>query len=84
MNWEMIFVGIGASISGTIVGSLLTAWLTHRFQARLLRQQLEAQRQSHAELLAFFDQALKDSHIRLRSLAKSLVSGLAALANTRS
>jgi hypothetical protein len=41
MNSDLISTGVGATLLGTILGALLTCWLTFYFQKRLLKQQLE-------------------------------------------
>ena len=55
MDWNTIFVGIGAAVIATVVGSLLTVIMTYRFQKRLLDQQIIAQEKSHKELLVILD-----------------------------
>jgi hypothetical protein len=44
------------TLSGVVLGAILTCFLTYWFQKKLLQQQLVSQEKSHKELLAFFDQ----------------------------
>lgn len=48
---EQILLGLFSGIFGVVVGSIITAWLTYRFQKRLLDLQLEEQNKSHAQLM---------------------------------
>ena len=72
MLWETIFVGIGATIIGTIVGSVLTAYLTHRFHASLLKQQLDFQRESQKEFTAFLASSIEEISGRLQQLSRTI------------
>ena len=49
MTYEVFFAGVG----GTLLGALLTCWLTYGFKKRLLEQQLEFQKQLLEQQLAF-------------------------------
>ena len=60
-TYELFFAGAGATALGTLVG----AWLSFRFQKKLLKQQLDFQKTLHEEQLAFqVEQGKQDAEIR--------------------
>jgi hypothetical protein len=71
MTYEIFWSGAGA----VVLGALIAAWLTYRFQAKLLHQQLEFQERLHKELLAFQkEQAELDAATRERIQEEQLAA----------
>jgi hypothetical protein len=73
--WIQTVVPGLVGIIGVIVGCILTSRLTHKFQAKLLQQQLEAEAKGHQELL----DTLRAGGAEAKNQAETIGAGLAML-----
>jgi uncharacterized membrane-anchored protein YhcB (DUF1043 family) len=88
MTYEILFVGVGGAIIGTIIGAFISARLTYSFQKKLLEQQLDFQKQQ-AEADTILRKQIHDETIEtIKSLRDTLnikigmvVTRLSALSN---
>lgn len=71
-----VMIGAAVGVASAVVGSLLTAWTTYRFQLSLLEKQIEMNKQMHAQLIeeqqAFAQSMERDrrQHDRMQDMAK--------------
>jgi hypothetical protein len=83
MSYELLFVGVGGTVIGTLLGSWLTARLTYGFQKQLLRQQLDFLKQQgeddaklrnaiHVEWKAIFTEFRNMLNTRVMNLGSRL------------
>lgn len=49
MDYDVLFAGVGGTVLGTLIGAWVTARLTYGFQKQLLKQQLDFQKQQAEE-----------------------------------
>jgi hypothetical protein len=56
MTYEVFFAGAGGTLLGTLLGAWLSCRMTFEFQKRLLQQQLDFQKQLADQQLAFTKQ----------------------------
>ncbi len=56
MTYEVFFAGVGGTLLGTLIGAWLSCRMTFDFQKRLLQQQLDFQKQLADQRLAFMKQ----------------------------
>lgn len=49
MTYEVLFAGVGGTVLGTLLGAWLSSRLTYSFQKRLLEQQLQFQKRQADE-----------------------------------
>lgn len=63
MTYEILFVGVGGTVLGTLLGSFITTRLTYGFQKKLLKQQLNFQKEQ-AEADAIFRKQIHDETIK--------------------
>jgi hypothetical protein len=62
MQYEIFFAGVGGTVLGTLIGAYISTRLTYDFQRRLLNQQLDFQKQQ-AEADAMLRKKIHDETI---------------------
>jgi uncharacterized membrane-anchored protein YhcB (DUF1043 family) len=88
MTYEILFAGVGGTVIGTLIGAFISARLTYGFQKKLLKQQLDFQKQQ-AEADAILRKQIHDETIAtikylrdtLNTKIGMVVTRLSALSN---
>ena len=75
MTYEIFFAGVGGTVLGTLIGAWVSCRLTYGFQQRLLQQQLDFQKQQ-AEADALFRKQIHDEELKTLQSIQSSISAL--------
>jgi hypothetical protein len=90
MPYEIFFAGVGGTVLGTLIGAYISTKLTYDFQKKLLKQQLDFQKQQ-SEADAILRKKINDEtietikHLRdtLNAKIGMVVTQLSSLSNPK-
>ena len=81
MSYELLFVGVGGTVLGTLLGAWLSSRLTYGFQKKLLATQLEFQKlqaEKDAELRAEIYKEVREIFTEFRNMINTRAAQIVA------
>lgn len=81
MTYDLLFAGVGGTVLGTLIGAWLTARLNHGFQERLLQKQLAFQQSLLEQQLDFQKQQAEMSAAQRKQIHDEFVTAFTEFRN---